>query len=79
MPAAAWLFKLTRNCARSRVWVFGARMHMGASAASHLYFCHHVVVGLHMDGEGLPHFPLAVIQDLDLHRVLLVARFELNI
>lgn len=80
MPAAACLFKLglTQHCTRSRVWIFGTHA-SGASAGSHLYFCNHVVVRLHVDSEGLPHFPLAIIQDLDLYGVLLVARFELNI
>lgn len=45
----------------------------------HLYFSHHVVIRLHVYGEGLSHLSLAVIQDLNLHKVFLLALLELNI
>lgn len=46
---------------------------------SHLYFSHHIVVGFHVHSEGLSHLSLTVVQDLDLHKVLLLAFLELHV
>lgn len=45
----------------------------------HLYFSHHVVIWLHVYSEGLSHLSLAIIQDLNLHKVLLLTLLEFNI
>lgn len=45
----------------------------------HLYFSHHVVVRLHVHGEGLSHLSLTVVQDVDLHPVFRLTFLELNV
>lgn len=45
----------------------------------HLYLSHHVVVWLHVHDEGLPHLSLAVVQDLNLHKVFLLTFLELDV
>lgn len=50
-----------------------------ALCVSHLYFSHHVVVRLHVHGEGFPHLSLPVVQNLYLDKVLLLALLELHI
>lgn len=45
----------------------------------HLNFSHHVVIRLHVYSEGLSHLSLAVIEDLNLHKVFLLALLELNV
>lgn len=45
---------------------------------THLSFGHHVLVGLQVESEGLPHLSDAVVQNVHLHHVLLVPCFEIN-
>lgn len=47
--------------------------------SSHLYFSHHIVIRLHVHSEGLSHLSLTVIQDLNLHKVFLLALLECHI
>lgn len=46
---------------------------------AHLYFSHHVVVRLHVNCEGLSHFSLTIIQDLDFNKMFLLSFLELHI
>ena len=73
----------------SRVWIRGtvrARMYnlllvciCLRGPLCHLYLSHHVVIRLHVHGEGLPHLSLAVVQDLNLNEVLLLGLLELDV
>lgn len=73
MPAAVGLL-----VGHGRVLVFGGRA-PSLHVAPHLHFRHHVVIRLHVYGEGLSHLSFAVVQDLNLHQVFPLALLELDV
>lgn len=93
MPAAAWaIFKQAdmtactcvgmQHCTsyRTRRLLISICWRVFAAWPScHLYFSHHVVIRLQVQGEGLSHLSLTVVQDVDLHPVFLLTLLELNV
>ena len=69
----------TRHCTRAHIYNLPLVCICLRGPLCHLYLSHHVVVGLHVHGEGLPHLSLAVVQDLNLHKVFLLTLLELDV